>query len=122
MDRDLPQAPNLSANGLIRYEFPFGASGSASVQADVQYSDKFCFTVLCAPVEREDSYIVSNLRFGYAADGGAWEVAAFVDNVLEEEYRVYAFDSSLFSGVVAGVYAKPRTFGISGTYRFGAGN
>ena len=122
VDRDLPQAPNLSANGLIRYEFPFGASGSASVQADVQYSDKFCFTVLCAPVEREDSYIVSNLRFGYAADGGAWEVAAFVDNVLEEEYRVYAFDSSLFSGVVAGVYAKPRTFGISGTYRFGAGN
>jgi iron complex outermembrane receptor protein len=122
VDRDLPQAPNLSANALVRYEFPFGASGSASVQADVQYSDKFCFTVLCAPVEREDSYVVGNLRIGYAADSGQWEVAAFVDNVFEEEYRVYAFDSSLFSGVVAGVYAKPRTFGLSGTYRFGARN
>jgi iron complex outermembrane receptor protein len=122
VDRDLPQAPSLSANGLIRYEFAFGASGSASLQADVQYSDKFCFTVLCAPVEREESYVVSNLRLGYAADSGNWEVAAFVDNLLEEEYRVYAFDSSLFSGVVAGVYAKPRTFGISGTYRFGAKN
>ena len=121
-DHELPQAPRVSANALARYEFPLGGMGRASVQADVQYSDKFCFTVLCAPVERESSYVVSNLRFGYAADDGQWEVAAFVDNVFEEEYRVYAFDSSLFSGVVAGVYAKPRTFGITGTWRFGAGN
>jgi iron complex outermembrane receptor protein len=47
-------------------------------------------------------------------------VAAFVNNLFEEEYRVYAFDSSLFSGVVAGVYAKPRWYGLSATYRFGA--
>ena len=45
--------------------------------------------------------------------------AAFVNNVFEEKYRVYAFDSSLFAGVVAGVYAKPRTWGFSATYRFG---
>jgi iron complex outermembrane receptor protein len=32
---------------------------------------------------------------------------------------VYAFDSSLFSGVVAGVYGKPRAWGVTGTYRFG---
>ena len=49
---------------------------------------------------------------------GRWEVAAFVNNLFDEEYRVYAFDSSLFAGVVAGVvagvYAKPRTYGIDG--------
>jgi iron complex outermembrane receptor protein len=47
-------------------------------------------------------------------------VAAFVNNLTEEKYRVYAFDSSLFSGVVAGVYGKPRWYGLSATYRFGA--
>ena len=52
--------------------------------------------------------------------GGRWEVAAFVNNLFEEEYRVYAFDSSLFAGVVAGVYGKPRTCGVTATYRFGA--
>ena len=31
-----------------------------------------------------------------------------MNNLFEEKYRVYAFDSSLFAGVVAGVYAKPR--------------
>ena len=109
-DHELPQAPRISANALARYEFSLGTSGKASVQTDLQYSDKFCFTVLCAPVEREGSYSVANLRLGYAVDSGAWDVAAFVDN---------AFDSSLFSGVVAGVYAKPRTYGVTATWHFG---
>ena len=119
VDHDLPQAPNFSGNALARYEFGLGG-GIASVQADVQYSDKFCFTVLCAPVEKEGSYTVANARIGYATENGRWEVAAFVNNLTEEEYRVYAFDSSLFSGVVAGVYGKPRTYGVTASWRFGA--
>ena len=83
------------------------------MQADVQYTDDFCFTVLCAPVEKEKGYTVLNARIGYGAQDGRWEVAVFGDNLTEEEYRVYAFDSSLFAGVVAGVYAKPRTYGYT---------
>ncbi len=118
-DHDLPQAPDISANALARYDFGVGA-GTFSVQADVQYSAEFCFTVLCAPVESEPSYTVANARIGYTGPGGRWNVAAFVNNIFEEQYRVYAFDSSLFSGVVAGVYAKPRIWGVSAGYRFGA--
>ena len=77
------------------------AGGTLGLQADVQYSSDFCFTVLCAPVEHEDSYTVGNARISYDSNS-AWSVAAFVNNVTEEEYRVYAFDSSLFSGVVGG--------------------
>jgi iron complex outermembrane receptor protein len=120
VDHDLPQAPPFSANFLARYEFPLG-SGSLSLQGDVQYSDDFCFTTLCAPVEAEDSYMVANARIGYASGDGRWEVAAFVNNLTEEEYRVYAFDSSLFAGVVAGVYGKPRWYGLTASFRFGAG-
>lgn len=119
VDHDLPQAPSFSGNALVRYEFPLGG-GTASVQADLQYSAKFCFTVLCAPVEKEDAYSVANARIGYAAADARWEVAAFVNNLADEEYRVYAFDSSLFVGVVAGVYGKPRTYGVTATWRFGA--
>ena len=97
------------------------AGNTASVQADVLYTDKFCFTVLCAPVEKEAGYSVANARIGYAAENGRWSVAGFVDNLTNEKYRVYAFDSSLFAGVVAGVYAKPRTYGVTASFRFGAG-
>jgi iron complex outermembrane receptor protein len=120
VEHDLPQAPGFSGNALARYEFGLG-NGLASVQADVQYTDDFCFTVLCAPVEKEDGYTVLNARIGYGAQDGRWEVALFGDNLSDEEYRVYAFDSSLFAGVVAGVYAKPRTYGIHAIFRFGAG-
>lgn len=119
VEHDMPQAPSFSGNALARYEFPLGGN-TASVQADLQYSDKFCFTVLCAPVEKEDAYYVANARIGYGAEDRRWEVAAFVDNLTNEKYRVYAFDSSLFAGVVAGVYGKPRTYGLTATWRFGA--
>jgi iron complex outermembrane receptor protein len=120
VDNDLPQAPSVSANALARYEFPLGG-GIAAIQGDVIYSDDFCFTTLCAPVEQEESYTVANARISYGAADGQWEIAAFVNNLFEEEYRVYAFDSSLFSGVVAGVYGKPITYGITASFRFGAG-
>ncbi len=120
VDHDLPQAPSFAANALARYEFPLGG-GIASIQGDVYYTDDFCFTALCAPVEEEASYTVANARIAYGAGDGRWEVAAFVNNLFEEEYRVYAFDSSLFAGVVAGVYAKPRTYGLTASWRFGAG-
>ncbi len=119
VDHDLPQAPPFAANALARYEFPLG-TGTASIQGDVYYTDDFCFTALCAPVEEEASYTLANARIGYAAPDGRWEVAAFVNNLFEEEYRVYAFDSSLFAGVVAGVYGRPRTYGVTATWRFGA--
>ena len=66
VDHDLPQAPSVSANALARYEFPL-AGGTASIQGDVLYTDDFCFTVLCAPVEAEESYTVANARIGYAS-------------------------------------------------------
>ena len=116
---DLPQAPGFSGNALARYEFSLGG-GTASVQADVQYSGKFCFTVLCAPVEQERAYTVANGRIGFAGEDGRWEIAAFVNNMFNRKYRAYAFDSSLFAGLVAGVYAKPRTWGVTGTVHFGA--
>jgi iron complex outermembrane receptor protein len=116
-DHDLPQAPEFSGNLLARYEFAAGP-GLLGIQGDAQYSGEFCFTVLCAPVEEEDAYTVANARIDYTGASGRWNVAAFVNNLTEEKYRVYAFDSSLFSGVVAGVYAKPRWYGLSATYRF----
>ena len=119
-DHDLPQAPRLSGNLLARYDFPLGG-GTGSVQGDMYYTDDFCFTVLCAPVEAEEHYTVANARIGYVAPDGRWELAAFANNLFEEAYRVYAFDSSLFSGVVAGVYGKPRWYGVTASFRFGAG-
>ncbi len=116
----LPQAPGFSGSTLVRYEFPlFGGTGS--LQGDILHSGSFCFTVLCAPVERERAYQVGNLRIGFTPDGDRWDISAFVNNVTQSAYRVYAFDESLFGGNVAQAYGRPRTFGGTLTYRFGNG-
>jgi len=118
-DHRLPQAPSFSGNLLARYEFAV-AGGTASLQADAQRSSSFCFTVLCAPVERERAYTVANARIGFAGPADRWEIALFVNNLFSERYRVYGYDNTLFDGTVAGVYAKPRTWGLTGTMHFGA--
>ena len=118
VNRHLPQAPKSSAQGLIRYEFPFGP-GMLALQGDTQYTGKFCFSVLCAPVEHEAAHTVSNVRISYAPNGKTWEAAFFINNIGNEIYRIYTYDVALSTGQIPSVYAKPQTWGVSLTYRFG---
>ena len=116
---DLPQAPAFSGNALVRYEFDTSI-GRASLQVDSLFTSKFCFTVLCAPVEREPGYHVENARIGLTPVGANLDLAIFVNNIFERQYRTYAFDASTFWGDTTSVFAKPRTWGITGTWRFGS--
>ncbi|MBX9664166.1 TonB-dependent receptor [Novosphingobium sp.] len=115
---DLPQAPSFAGNALVRYEFDT-AIGRASLQADALYTSKFCFTVMCAPVEREGAYAVANVRVGFTPKDSNFDLAFFVNNLFERRYRVYAFDASTFWGYTTGVYAKPRTWGVNAVWHFG---
>ena len=121
VDHDLPQAPNVSANALARYEFPLGA-GTASMQADVIYSDDFCFTTLCAPVEKEKGYTVANARIGYGAPDGRWEVAACGEQPVRGGVpRVRLRQLAVRRASSLASYGKPRWYGVTATFRFGAG-
>ncbi len=115
---DLPQSPEFSGGALVRYEFDFGG-GKAMLQADALFQSSMCFTVMCAPVEREGGYAVANGRVGYTTADDRISVAVFVNNVFNRDYRMYAFDGSLYWGDTLGVYAKPRTWGVSLRYNFG---
>ncbi len=118
VNHDLPQAPSFSGSAMARYEFAL-AGGTASVQADAIVQSKMCFTVMCAPVEKEGGYGVANGRIGFTTADEKIDVALFVNNVFNKAYRVYAFDGSLYWGDTLGVYAKPRTWGLTARYNFG---
>lgn len=118
VNHHFPQAPKTSLYGLARYEFPVGP-GKVAVQGDVQYTGKFCFSVLCAPVENEAAHTVFNARVGFTPEGGKWDVAVFVNNIGQTVYRVYTFDVAAFTGQIPSVYAKPRTWGVTASYHFG---
>lgn len=118
VNNKLPQAPEFSGSALMRYEFGL-AGGTASIQGDAIFQSSMCFTVMCAPVEREKGYAVANARLGFTTADDKIDVSFFVSNLFNKAYRVYAFDGSLYWGDVLGVYAKPRTWGVSVRYNFG---
>jgi iron complex outermembrane recepter protein len=118
VNHDLPQSPEFSGSALVRYEFGL-AGGTASIQADALVQSSMCFTVMCAPVEREGGYGVANGRLGFTTADERISVAVFVNNLFNRAYRVYAFDGSLYWGDTLGVYAKPRTWGVNLRYNFG---
>ena len=92
-------------------------AGSA-IQGTVTYQDDIYYDIQNVPVSFEDGYTVGNLRLSYANDASPWEIAAFVDNVTDEEYLVYTFDFTGTFGFNQLAYGKPRWAGVSFRYSF----
>lgn len=115
-DRQLAMSPDFSLNGLARYTWPL-MNGNLAVQVDFNYSDEFCFSVVCNYSEQEDSYVVTNARVSYTSGDDKWSVAAFVRNLADTEYRAYTVDSA-FVGVMTNTPSPPRWYGGTVTYHW----
>ena len=113
-NRGMPNAPDVTFNGLARYSWPL-QDGAIALQVDANYTDAFCFTVVCHPVEEEDSYWVGNGRITYTAADRKFSLAAFVKNITDEQYRAFGLDSSAI-GFTQSAFGLPRWAGIELRY------
>ncbi len=116
-EREMVAAPDIAANAMVRYEWPMLA-GRFAVQGTVTHQQDIYYDIQNVPVSFEDGYTVGNLRLSYENDDSPWEVAAFVDNVTDEEYLVYTFDFTGTFGFNQLAYGKPRWAGVSFRYNF----
>lgn len=116
-DRDMPQAPSVSVNGLLRKEWGFDA-GYFAVQGDFKYVDSRYFKSINHPALREGSYAVGNVKVSFESLDRRWAFAVFARNVTDEEYRVMAFEDLNVNGVVNSNYGPPRTFGATASLRW----
>jgi iron complex outermembrane recepter protein len=116
-EREMVAAPDVAANASVRYEWPMLA-GRVAIQGTVTYQDDIYYDIQNVPVSLEDGYAVGNLRLSYVNDASPWEIAAFVDNVTDEEYLVYTFDFTGTFGFNQQTFGKPRWAGVSFRYNF----
>jgi iron complex outermembrane receptor protein len=116
LDRDMPQAPKVSAGGLARYEFTAGP-GQMAVQTNWKHDSRQYFSTFNAPVDREPARWVGDARISYAFDDLPVEAAFFVNNLTDRKYRLYNLDLSGPFGITQQTFARPRWFGGSLTYR-----
>lgn len=109
VDRQMPQAPHFSGNASIAYTVPV-SEGALTARLDGTYSSKFCFSVVCAPVEREGSYTTLDASLSY--EFGDVTLIGFVKNATGVKYRIYGLDVSAL-GVMNSVLNRPRYYGLT---------
>jgi iron complex outermembrane receptor protein len=109
-DQDMPLAPDVSFNGMARYEWP-AFNGVMAIQADMNYVGERVFDTVNHPVLYDGDYIIGNARLSYATNDGRWTLALFVRNIGDEQYVVRAFDIAGLNGTVSKAVNAPRWFG-----------
>jgi len=110
-------SPDVTFNGLIRYEWP-ALGGKLNVQLDYGWQDDQNFNLVYTPVVEEKSYGIANLRLGYTSPDDTWSAAVWVQNLGDEEYRAYGFDTTAFFGSTEDVPGLERWVGGGVTYRW----
>jgi len=121
VDRHMVGAPDLSINGLVRYEWPM-ASGTMALQGWGNYQSEIWYDIQNHPVANENGYTVINFRASYTAGSGAWEVYGFLNNAFEEEYKSYTFDFTSLFGFNQQAAGLPQWWGIGARLNFGGAN
>jgi len=115
---EIPNAPAYSFNGQFRYDLPLGSNYGARFLADFTIVDEHFLEPNNREYLEEDGYELFNARVAYGPTDDSWEVAAWVKNITDEEFRTSAQDLALalsFSEIVVGV---PRTWGVGFNYNF----
>ncbi len=101
-----PEAPEWSVGVGGTYNFLNGVY----LGADAKYTSSYLARFGTPPQDEIDSRVILNLQAGYRTE--SWELNAFAENLLDEEYFVYNDND------IAATLGKRRTFGVNVKARF----
>ncbi len=108
VNAELPNAPNVSANYMVRFTPPLG-NGELIAQIDgAYYGDQF-LEVTNGSGTVQDAYNVTNMRLGWRND--SWSISVWGKNVFDERYKAYSLDLGVLGAT--SFYAPPATYGVT---------
>ena len=110
----LPDAPKLTANGLIRYTWQLNNELRPDISLSGTYQSRIAFDVVRNPPEAiEPGYFLANAEVGLSV-GDHWRVSVWCKNLFNKIYRTQALDTSV--GWTQ-FYGPPRTVGLDVAYK-----
>jgi iron complex outermembrane receptor protein len=109
--KELPSAPKLNANGLVRYEAKL-AQGTLALQADAKYQARQFFNVNDDPLLQQGAYTTWNARLSYTFAGDRLTASLWGKNLGNRAYLVGAYDLSAY-GFDQYNFGEPRTYGLT---------
>ncbi len=111
-------APSYSVSTVVEYEIPLGAIGSLIPQYDFSWRSKVYLDPQALDPISQPAYWIHNARLTYRTPDGRIEVAGWVENFLNQFYLEDTFDLTRQFSTILEVWADPRTYGLTVTYRW----
>lgn len=112
----LRNAPRNAYGFSASYEKPLDSGAIINARAEYIAKDEAHQDIQNREVAAIPSYRVSNLRLAYTTADEKWEVAAWANNIFDEEYYVHNYFTVPFGAF--NIPALPRTYGVNATYQF----
>ena len=107
----MTNSPDLTLNGLARYEWPM-LQGKMALQMDFNWVDDRNLNAVPHPSLRAEDYVLINARLTYTwGQNDNWYMALWVENLTDEYYVPTAFDLTGFTGSTIDIPGRPRWIG-----------
>jgi iron complex outermembrane receptor protein len=113
MGNRLVAAPKWNFSVVIKYEVPLFGWGSLVPQYDFNYRSKVYLDPQNLDPISQDPYWLHNARIAYRTPGDRIELAFWVANLFDEEYKVDVFDITREFHTILEVWGEPRTYGVT---------
>jgi outer membrane receptor protein involved in Fe transport len=107
--------PELSFNLGGVYTHEFGDDNTLALRVDYSYQSPVLIADNIPNIRREQQQLNSSLTLGLS---NGLEVSVWGRNILNNRYITTVFPSVAQSGSVSGYPSQPRTYGITGRFRF----
>lgn len=111
---EVPDAPNLTFNGLVRYQWGLSNGMGLISLVDFNYTDKMFKDVSNELVT--DSYLLVNARLTLKSSEDTWSASLWVKNIGNKHYIDHLFSPA--ADVRWNWYGMPRTYGINVKYHW----
>ena len=110
----LPNAPELTLNGLVRYQWALNDKLGADFTVSGNYQSHLAFDIVRSPPEAlAGGYFLANAELG-VSPGDHWRAWIWGKNLCDRLYKTQAIYSSVGWGYD---YGAPRTYGINFSYK-----
>ncbi|CAN5155157.1 TonB-dependent receptor [soil metagenome] len=119
------RSPRITLNGGAAYKFKLAELGSVELAADARYQSlQFYYVTPQDVVNRyyltQKPYTLTNLRVTYTTNNEKVSVSGFINNLFDVRYLNHALPAAQGTAITGDTvqWGDPRTFGVSGVYRF----
>jgi iron complex outermembrane recepter protein len=116
--RQAINAPTWAINAGLEQVFNFANDGKLTFNADVRYQSSTFTGFEQLEGMKQKAFTTLDLQLAYAFPGDKLTVAAFGNNVTDEEVVGYSTPHPFGPGLIVNSLRPPRTYGVRAGYKF----